>query len=122
MFKFGCLQRFVHILRQFHEGMMAHVTTGGQQSEPLRVCIAVRQESAVKAHIRMGLTVNISKTEVLCQGRSSPPSTNSTFTMENKPRAIAPSFKYLGSPISEDCGIEDEIQNRVKQASSSFSR
>lgn len=36
--------------------------------------------------------------------------------------AVVESFKYLGSFLSNNCSIEREIQNRIKQASSSFSR
>lgn len=43
LLKFGCPRRFVNILQQFHEGMMARVTTGGQESEPFRVCTGVRR-------------------------------------------------------------------------------
>lgn len=33
----ACLQRFVNILQSFHKGMMAQVTTGGQESTPSKV-------------------------------------------------------------------------------------
>jgi hypothetical protein len=34
--------------------------------------------------------------------------------IEHKSLAIVPSFKYLGSILSEDCSIDLEIQNRIK--------
>lgn len=41
--KFGCPKKCCNILSQFHEGIVAHVTIGGQESEPFRVCVVVRQ-------------------------------------------------------------------------------
>lgn len=202
LIRFGCPAKFVNILRQFHDGMMARVTIGGQESAPFPVCTGVRQgcvlapvlfnvfllcvthllhkelESSsgvavdyrldgnlfntrrlqattklsrervlelqyaddcalvahspqdlqailavvVKAYSRMGLSVNTTKTEVVCQWSSSTPHTQPSFTIDHKPLTITPSFKYLGSILSEDCSIDSEIQNRIKQASAAFGR
>ncbi|XP_061891552.1 dickkopf-related protein 3b isoform X2 [Entelurus aequoreus] len=202
LLKFGCPQKFVNILRQFHEGMMSRVTIGGQESEPFKVCTGVRQgcvlapvlfnifllcvtlllherikkgsgvtvdfrldgnlfnirrlqavtkvtpvqvielqyadDCAVVAHTpealqatlsaaasaygRLGLSVNVAKTEVICQWASTPPPHPPTFTINNKPLAVVDSFKYLGSFLSDDCSIDREVQNRIKQASASFGR
>ena len=43
LLRVGCPQKFVSILRSFHEGMMAQVTTGGLESRPFKVCTGVRQ-------------------------------------------------------------------------------
>ncbi|KAJ8360160.1 hypothetical protein SKAU_G00166850 [Synaphobranchus kaupii] len=40
---FGCPKKFVNILRQFHDGMTARVTIGGQESAPFSVHTGVRQ-------------------------------------------------------------------------------
>ena len=175
--KFGCPAKFVSILRQFHAGMMARVTIGGQESESFPVCTGVRQgcvlapvlfnvfllcvthllhkelESSsgvavdfrldgnlfnirrlqaktklsrvrvlelqyaddcalvahspqdlqsilavvVKAYSRMGLSVNTTNTEVVCQWSSNTPHTLPVFTISNTPLAITPSFKCLGT-------------------------
>lgn len=202
LLRFGCPSRFVNLLQQFHMGMMACVTNGGQESEPFRVCAGVRQgcvlapvlfnifllcvtlllrekikkdsgitvdfrldgnlfnirrlqaitkmtsehiielqyadDCAVMAHSpdtlqatltaaasaygRMGLSVNVAKTAVLCQWASTPSSHPPTFTISDKLLAVVESFKYLGSFLSNDCSIEREVQNRIKQASFSFSQ
>lgn len=199
---YGCPVKFVNILRQFHDGMMAKVTIGGLESAPFKVATGVRQgctlapvlfnifllcvttllhkemeegsgvsleyrldgnlfnirrlqaktklqsvhilelqyaddcalvahtpealqatiTAAEKAYSRMGLSVNISKTEVLCQWSSEPPQRPPTFTIAGSPLTIVPHFKYLGSILSDDCSIDQDIQHRIKQASSSFGR
>lgn len=43
LLRFGCPDKFVNILRQFHDGMTARVTIGGQESEPFPVRTGVRQ-------------------------------------------------------------------------------
>lgn len=77
---------------------------------------------AVRAYSRMGLSVNIIKTEVVYQWSSSIPHTPPAFTIDHKPLTITPSFKYLGSILSEDCSIGHEVQNRIRQAAAAFGR
>lgn len=43
LLRFGCPSKFVNILRQFHDGMNARVTIGGQESASFPVCTGVRQ-------------------------------------------------------------------------------
>ncbi|CAJ1071436.1 LOW QUALITY PROTEIN: uncharacterized protein LOC117545945 [Xyrichtys novacula] len=74
----------------------------------------------VKAYSRMGLSVNTTKTEVICQWSSSTPHTLPVFTIDNTPPAITQSFKYLGKILSEDCSIDSEIQNQIKLTSAAF--
>jgi hypothetical protein len=62
--------------------------------------------AAVRVYSRMRLSIDTTKTEVVCQWRSSPPPTMPVFTIEHKSLAIVPSFKYLGSILSEDCSID----------------
>ena len=78
--------------------------------------------AAVQTYSRMGMSVNINKTEVVCQWSSSTPDTPPIFTIDSQPLTITPSFKYLGSILSEDCSVDQEIQNRIKQASAAFGR
>lgn len=71
-----------------------------------------------------GLVINARKTEVLCQ--------SSTL---NNPDQIAPSFQvgsadiqnvsrftYLGSILNSACSLDDEIHNRIRQATAAFDR
>ena len=202
LLRFGCPNKFVNILRQFHDGMNARVTIGGQESASFPVCTGVRQgcvlapvlfnifllcvsqllnkeieessgvpvdyrldgnlfnirrlqattklhrvrilelqyaddcalvahtpqdlqavlDAAVKAYSSMGLTINITKTEVVCQWSTNIPSILPIFTIADKHLSIVPSFKYLGSILSEDNNIDNEVQNRIKQASTAFGR
>ena len=71
-----------------------------------------------KASKKFGLKINIKKTEV----------PNSTRTREedimvdgNKLNSVL-EFTYLGSTISSNGCIDDEIQRRVAMASASFAR
>ena len=43
MSKFGCPDRFVKIVRQFHDGMMARVLDDGNASDPFPVTNGVKQ-------------------------------------------------------------------------------
>ncbi|XDV49726.1 hypothetical protein PO909_018920 [Leuciscus waleckii] len=162
--------------KEFHEGMVARVTTGGQESETFGVCTGLESSigitvdfrldgnlfnirrfqaatkisvmrvlelqyaddcvfvahtpedlqiilaAAVKTYSRLGLTVNTTKTEVICQWRLSPPPTMPVFTIEQQPLTIVPSFKYLGSIVSENCNLDYEINNRIRQASAAFGK
>ncbi|KAJ3581699.1 hypothetical protein NHX12_016361, partial [Muraenolepis orangiensis] len=78
--------------------------------------------AAVRAYSRMGLTVNTIKTEVVCQWSADIPSTSPTFTAAGEQLSVVPSFRYLGSILSEDNTIDNEVQNRIKQASAAFGR
>ncbi|XP_061884956.1 uncharacterized protein LOC133635724 [Entelurus aequoreus] len=80
--------------------------------------------AAVKAYSRLGLTVNTVKTEVLCQWNSPPPTRppSPVFNIDDKPLAIVPDFKYLGSILSENCSMDNDVQNRIRSASASFGR
>ncbi|KAJ3584580.1 hypothetical protein NHX12_015075 [Muraenolepis orangiensis] len=78
--------------------------------------------AAVRAYSRMGLTVNTIKTEVVCQWSANIPSTPPTFTAAGEQLSVVPFFRYLGSILSEDNTIDNEVQNRIKQASAAFGR
>ncbi|XP_034071876.1 LOW QUALITY PROTEIN: uncharacterized protein LOC117545945 [Gymnodraco acuticeps] len=78
--------------------------------------------AVVRAYSRMGLTVNTIKTEVVCQWNANIPSTPPTFTAAGEQLSVVPSFRYLGSILSEDNTIDNEVQNRIKQASAAFGR
>lgn len=58
--------------------------------------------AVTRAYSRMGLSVNNSKTEVLCQWSAEPPQTPPIFSIADSPLAIVPHFRNLGSILSED--------------------
>ncbi|KAL6464878.1 hypothetical protein MHYP_G00271950 [Metynnis hypsauchen] len=79
-------------------------------------------DAAVRAYSRVGLTINTTKTEVVCQWSTDIPSIPPIFTLSGKQLSVAPSFRYLGSILSDDNSIDNEVQNRIHQASAAFGR
>ena len=68
----------------------------------------------------MGLKMNVNKTEILAQ-RQNPEPPLTFYINDNEIKQVS-SFKYLGSIISEKHNIDEEICNRINQASSAFGR
>ena len=66
----------------------------------------------------MGLKMNVNKTEILTQ-RQNPEPPLTFYISDDEIRQVS-SFKYLGSIISEKHSIDEEICNRINQASSAF--
>ena len=75
---------------------------------------------AAQIYQRFGLKINAGKTEVLVWSSRIPSSF--TFSIEEQPLSVVPSFKYLGSYLSNDCKLDVEVENRVSQASRAFGR
>ena len=70
---------------------------------------------------KFGLKINIKKTEVLYQPNSTRPREEDIKVDGNKLNSVL-EFTYLGSTISSDECIDDEIQRRMAKASASFGR
>ena len=70
---------------------------------------------------KFGLKINIKKTEVLYQPNSTRTREEDTMVDGNKLNSVL-EFTYLGSIISNDGCIDDEIQRRMAKASASFGR
>jgi len=70
------------------------------------------------AYQRAGLIVNTKK--VLPQSMNS--ATHPTFTIHGDPLNEVHQFTYLGSILTSDCDLDNEIQQRVKLASAAFGR
>ncbi|BHF78098.1 hypothetical protein SprV_0602120800 [Sparganum proliferum] len=206
MRKFGCPERFIEIVRQLHDGMMARVTDNGAVSEAFAVTngvkqgcvlaptlfslmfsamlmdayhderpgirIAYRTDGQLLNQWRMhfqsrvsttsvhellfaddcalnttseeemqrsmdlfsaacenfGLVINTQKTVVMHQ----PPPNSATATAPNAPPPqisvngtqlqVVENFPYLGSTLSGNTKIDDEVANRISKASQTFGR
>jgi hypothetical protein len=65
-----------------------------------------------------GLTISITKTNVLCQNVPSQPSVNiNNYTLD-----VVKQATYLGSVISDNLSLDDEINKRIGKAAANFSR
>ena len=80
--------------------------------------------SAVNAaYSRSGLAVNTSKTEVLVQRTDGDqPPTDQDFSIDDQTLKQVPKFTYLGSVLSNDCSINDEVTRRIALASNAFGK
>ena len=70
---------------------------------------------------KFGLKINIKKTEVLYQPNSTRTREQDIMVDGNKLNSVL-EFTYLGSTISSDGCIDDEIQRRMAKVSASFGR
>ena len=79
-----------------------------------------------KAAERWGLTVSVPKTEVLIQPTPSDMNNRTTtsqpsqFTINNEPLTEVPSFRYLGSTMSNDANMDVEIKARIAKGCKVF--
>ena len=76
------------------------------------------------AYSRGGLAVNTDKTVILPQVGINPAEIDGLppFHVGNAQLKNVSSEKYLGSILSNDCSLENEVQNRIRLASSSFGK
>ena len=70
---------------------------------------------------KFGLKINIQKTEVLYQPNSTRNREEDIMVDGNKLKSVL-EFTYLGSTISSNVCIDDEIQRKMAKASASFGR
>ena len=70
---------------------------------------------------RFGLTISMKKTEVIYQPKPGADYTAPTITIDN-PLKVTDKFTYLGSTISQNALIDDEISARIGKASGSFGK
>ena len=75
------------------------------------------------AYARLGLTINVGKTQVLYQ----PPPTEAAGVAPNieingESLATVDRFPYLGSHLSSNASIDDEVQYRLRCANSAFGK
>ena len=70
---------------------------------------------------KLGLSINIGKTEFL-KYTPLPPVNTVNLLIDGLPINEVECFRYLGSHISADCQLDDEINHRIKQAHCAFGR
>jgi len=69
-----------------------------------------------------GLSINLKKTEVLYQPAPGNTRIPSTVTVDSRPLQFVASFTYLGSAVSSNAMIDDEVDARIARASAAFGR
>ena len=75
-----------------------------------------------KAATRFGLTISIKKTEVLFQPAPGNMYAAPAVTIEGKLLNAVNNFKYLGSIVSNDTSMDDEITARIAKATAAYGR
>ena len=68
------------------------------------------------------MTISLKKTEVIYQPKPGSDYTAPTITIDNNPLKVTDKFTYLGSTISQNALIDDEISARIGKASGSFGK
>jgi hypothetical protein len=76
----------------------------------------------LNAATRFGLTVSLKKTEVMFQPVNRSTCTSPIIMAGETPLPVVDSFCYLGSILSSDANVDDDISSRIAQASQSFGR
>ena len=200
MFKFGCPAKFISIVRQLHDGMMARVQDNGEASEAFPVTNGVKQgcvlaptlfsimfsamlsdafrdsnlgigltyrtngsvfnirrlqaktkvsettindllfaddcalnttsETTMQETVNQfasacdnfGLTISTKKTEVLHQPAPGKPYNEPSIVVNGEQLKAVDKFTYLGSTLSRNATIDDEVQCRLGKASAAFGR
>ena len=69
-----------------------------------------------------GLTISIKKTEVLHQPAPGKPYVDPNITVNGKRFSAVNRFTYLGSTLSQNVNIDDEVNVRIARASATFGR
>ncbi|BHF77959.1 hypothetical protein SprV_0602106900 [Sparganum proliferum] len=204
MRKFGCPERFIEMVRQLHDGMMARVTDNGAVSEAFAVTNGVKQGCVLtptlfslvfsamlmeayrgderpgiriayrtdghllnqrRMHFQsrvstttvhellfaddcalnttseeemqrsmdlfsvacenFGLVINTQKTVVMHQpppNSATPPNAPPQISVNGTQLQVVENFPYLGSTLSRNTKIDDEVANRISKASQAFGR
>ena len=66
------------------------------------------------------LTINIKKTEVVCQPVAGKPYKEPTITVKGQRLKVVDKFTYLGSTLSRVVHIDDEVNSRITKANAAF--
>ena len=71
---------------------------------------------------RFGLTISLKKTEVMYQPKPGADYSAPIITIDNNPLNVVDKFTYLGSTLSQNAMIDDDVSTRIGKASASFGR
>ena len=82
---------------------------------------AITKAFAISAR-RFGLTISLKKTEVIYQRKPGADYTAPTITIDNNQLNVVDKFTYLGSTLSQNALIDDQISARIGKASWSFGK
>ena len=77
------------------------------------------------AYSRLGLTLNISKTETMFQherGYPSPTDSLPSIQINGEELNAVNNFKYLGSTVSSNASLDMEIQSRISAAATAYKK
>ena len=69
-----------------------------------------------------GLQISITKTEVMYQPDPGTPYVEPTITIDNLQLLITLQFKYLGSVLSKDAQMDEDIKARISKESFAYDR
>jgi len=69
-----------------------------------------------------GLVVNVDKTEILAQVSAAQTSVTPTFSIAGSNLNKVHQFSYLGSILTEDCDLTNEINHPIKLSAAAFGR
>ena len=70
----------------------------------------------------LGLIINTTKTEVLLQSPRQEPLTDPALTLSGDSLKAVKSFIYLGSTITSDNSLDQEVEKRVSAASAAYGK
>nr|VZI15126.1 unnamed protein product [Spirometra erinaceieuropaei] len=148
MQKFGCLERFIQMVRQLHDDMKAQVTDNGAVSEALAVTTGVKQGTVHEVLFADDCVLNTTSEEEMqrsmdlfsaaCENFAFIINTEKAVVMHQPPANTAPphngpqisvngtqlrmvdNFTYLGSTLSRSTKIDDEVARQISKASQAF--
>ncbi|KAK9401924.1 RNA-directed DNA polymerase from mobile element jockey-like [Crotalus adamanteus] len=108
MSKFGCPDRFILMVRQFHDGMVARVLSNRSEQE-----MQVSMDKFTATCDNFGLFINTKKTEVMYQPAPKAQYQEPTITVKGQKLHAVDQFTYLGSTLSRAVTIDIEVNCRI---------
>ncbi|BHF68719.1 hypothetical protein SprV_0301175800 [Sparganum proliferum] len=150
MQKFGCPERFIQMVRQLHDGMMTtdgHLLNQRRMRFQSRVstttvhellfaddcALNTTSEEEMQRSMDLfsaacenfGLVINTQKTVVMHQpppNTATAPNAPPQISVNGTQLQVVENFPYLGSTLSRNTKIDDEVANRISKASQAFGR